>query len=147
MAYGESGNHLLNESQGGAGRSHVGNVLGYWRDRYVSTENPGDGKTPRAAVTSNLTTPSTFWLFDGSFWRIRNVSLGYNAPDVFLGNFRGAISGLRVYLSAENVFTKDNYFGNPQTGVRNNSLLVPGIDATNTYPLAKSLVLGLNITF
>lgn len=147
MAYGESGNNLLNESQGGAGRSHVGNVLGYWRDRYVSAENPGDGITPRAAVTSNLTTPSTFWLFDGSFWRIRNVSLGYNAPDVFLGNFRGAISGLRVYLSAENVFTKDNYFGNPQTGVRDNSLLVPGIDATNTYPLAKSLVLGLNITF
>ncbi|WP_339901501.1 TonB-dependent receptor [uncultured Cyclobacterium sp.] len=147
MAYGESGNNLINESQGGAGRSHVGNVLGYWRDRYVSAENPGDGNTPRAAVTSNLTTPSTFWMFDGSFWRIRNVSLGYNAPESFLGNFKGAVSGLRVYLSAENVFTKDNYFGNPQTGVRNNSLLVPGIDATNTYPLAKSLVLGLNITF
>ncbi|MEX0881833.1 MAG: hypothetical protein WDZ72_00020, partial [Cyclobacteriaceae bacterium] len=131
----------------GAGRSHVGNVLGYWRDRYVSPENPGDGKTPRAAVTPNLTTPSTFWMFDGSFWRIRNVTLGYNAPNTLLDNFGGAIAGLRVYLSAENVFTKDNYFGTPQTGVRNNSLLVPGIDATNTYPFAKSLVLGLNVTF
>ncbi|MEX2569600.1 MAG: TonB-dependent receptor [Cyclobacteriaceae bacterium] len=147
MVYGESGFELINESQGGAGRSHVGNVLGYWRDRYVSPENPGDGKTPRAAVTPNLTTPSTFWMFDGSFWRIRNVTLGYNAPNTLLDNFGGAIAGLRVYLSAENVFTKDNYFGTPQTGVRNNSLLVPGIDATNTYPLAKSLVLGLNVTF
>ncbi|SHN33114.1 TonB-linked outer membrane protein, SusC/RagA family [Cyclobacterium lianum] len=147
MVYGESGFELINESQGGAGRSHVGNVLGYWRNRYVSPENPGDGKTPRAAVTPNLTTPSTFWMFDGSFWRIRNVTLGYNAPNSLLDNLGGAIAGLRVYLSAENVFTKDNYFGTPQTGVRNNSLLVPGIDATNTYPLAKSLVLGLNVTF
>lgn len=147
MAYGESGNQLINESQGGAGRSHVGNVLGYWRNRYVSPENPGDGKTPRAAVTPNLTTPSTFWMFDASFWRIRNVSLGYNAPNTFLDNLRGAVTGLRVYLSAENVFTKNNYFGTPQTGVKDNSLLVPGIDATNTYPLAKSLVLGLNVTF
>src|SRR5690606_31381285 len=59
MVYGEWGSKfkLLSESQGGAGRSAIGNVLGYWRNRYKSPEEPGDGKTPRAAVTANLTTP------------------------------------------------------------------------------------------
>lgn len=147
LIYGEAGNHLLNESQGGAGRSHVGNVLGYWRNRFVSPEDPGDGKTPRAAVTANLTTPSTFWLFDASFWRVRNVSLGYTAPYAWLEKGNHGISGMRVYLSAENIFTRDHYFGTPQTGTQSNNPLVPGIDATNTYPLAKSLVLGLNLTF
>ncbi|HLT93801.1 MAG TPA: TonB-dependent receptor, partial [Membranihabitans sp.] len=114
MAYGEWGNKLLNESQGGAGRSSVGNVLGYWRDRYVSPENPGDGKTPRAAVTANLTTPSEFWLADAGFWRIRNVSLGYTAPSELLGKWGIGVTGFRVFLSAENIFTQDNYYGSPQ---------------------------------
>ncbi|MCB0653548.1 MAG: hypothetical protein KDC85_19885, partial [Saprospiraceae bacterium] len=147
LLYGEWGNQLINESQGGAGRSHVGNVLGYWRDRYVSPEQPGNRTVPRAAVTANLTTPSTFWMFDASFWRVRNVTLGYTAPSILLDKMGGGVSGARIYLSAENVFTKDSYFGTPQTGTRNNSVLTPGIDATNTYPLAKSLVLGINLSF
>lgn len=147
LLYGEWGNQLINESQGGAGRSHVGNVLGYWRDRYVSAEDPGNGTIPRAAVTANLTTPSDFWMFNASFWRVRNITLGYTVPSLMLDRIGGGLSSARIYLSAENVFTKDDYFGTPQTGTRNNSVLTPGIDATNTYPLAKSLVLGINLSF
>src|SRR5699024_9878139 len=72
LLYGEWGDdyYLINASQGGAGRSSVGNVLGYWRNRWRSPEDPGNGKVPRAATTENLTTPSTFWLFNANFWRL-----------------------------------------------------------------------------
>src|SRR5699024_129199 len=108
LLYGEWGDdyYLINASQGGAGRSSVGNVLGYWRNRWRSPEDPGNGKVPRAATTENLTTPSTFWLFNANFWRLRNVTLGYAVPRKLL-DIIGGLNSVRVYVSGENLFTKD----------------------------------------
>ena len=60
---GQWGNKLLNVAIGQAGQSR-GNVDGYWRDRWRSPDHPGNGWTPRAAVTANLTTPSSFSIPD-----------------------------------------------------------------------------------
>lgn len=142
---GEWGNDLINILLKETGQSR-GNVLAFWLDRWKSPEDPGNGKVPRAAVTDNLTTASTFWMKNASFARIRNITLGYTFPAKITNKIKG-ISNARVYFSAENVISFDHYFGSPQTAAQSNNPLAPGIDAINTYPLARSFTLGLNLSF
>lgn len=142
---GQHGNKLLNIGVKEDGQSR-GNVKGLWRDRWRSPEDPGNGWVPRAAVTDNLTTPSTFWLRDASFWRIRTISLGYNLPAPMVSKLN-RITGLYLYASADNVFMRDHYNRNPQTAAYSNSSLVPGIEYEATYPLATTYTLGLNLKF
>jgi len=142
---GQWGNKLLNLAIGQHGQSR-GNVDGYWRERWRSPENPGNGWVPRAAVTSNLTTPSTFWLRNAAYYRIRTVSLGYRMPQNLLNQVPG-IGALRVYASVDNLFMHDHYNKNPQTGTYSNSNTMPGADFDATYPLARTYTFGLNVTF
>lgn len=144
-ADGQWGNHLLNLAIGQHGQSR-GNVDGYWRERWRSPEDPGNGWVPRAAVTSNLTTPSTFWIRSAEYWRIRTISLGYKVPDKVFERIKG-ISGIRIYSSIDNVFMHDHYNKNPQTGSYSNSNTMPGGDFDATYPLARTYTFGLNLKF
>lgn len=143
FADGQWGNKLLNVAVGQHGQSR-GNVDGYWRDRWRSPEDPGNGWVPRAAVTANLTTPSTFWLRSAAFVRLRTISLGYKVPvpESFAG-----ISSARIYASIDNVWMHDHYNRNPQTGSYSNSNTRPGVDFDATYPLARTYTFGLNIKF
>ena len=140
---GQWGNKLLNAAIGQHGQSR-GNVDGYWRDRWRSIEEPGNGWVPRAAVTSNLTTPSSFWLRNAAYWRIRTITLGYNLTNLIKIS---GINGIRISASIDNVFMYDHYNKNPQTGTWSNSNLMPGVDFDATYPLARTYTLGINIKF
>lgn len=142
-ADGQWGNKLLNVAIGQHGQSR-GNVDGYWRDRWRSPEDPGNGWVPRAAVTSNLTTPSSFWLRNAAYWRIRTITLGYKLSDLIKIS---GISGIRLSASVDNVLMKDHYNKNPQTGTWSNSSLMPGVDFDATYPLARTFTLGINVKF
>lgn len=142
---GQWGNKLLNFGTSTHGQSR-GNEHGYWRERWRSPENPGNGWVPRAAVTANLTTPSTFWLRNAAYWRVRTIALGYRVPIAPLERLRG-ISGIRLYASIDNVFMHDHYNKNPQTGTWSNSNTVPGTDYDATYPLARTITFGLNAKF
>ncbi len=142
---GQWGNKLLNRAIAEHGQSR-GNVDGYWRDRWRSPEDPGNGWVPRAAVTANLTTPSTFWLRSAEFVRLRTISLGYKLSGKTLEKIP-AISGLRIYASVDNVWMHDHYNKNPQTGSFSNTNTRPGVDYDATYPLARTYTLGLNVKF
>lgn len=142
---GQGGNKLLNIAISQHGQSR-GNVDGYWRDRWKSPEDPGNGWVPRAAVTSNLTTPSTFWLRDASFWRVRTIALGYKLPENAISRLK-ILNRCRIYASMDNVFMHDHYNKNPQTGSWTNSNTIPGVDYDATYPLARTYTLGLNVNF
>lgn len=142
---GQWGNKLLNIGISQHGQSR-GNVDGYWRDRWRSPENPGNGWVPRAAVTANLTTPSTFWLRNASFFRVRTAALGYQAPARWFEQ-TNAIKSIRLYASVDNVYMHDHYNRNPQTGTWSNSNTVPGADFDATYPLARTYTVGLNAKF
>ena len=142
---GQQGADLLNL----AGRSNQQsrqNVWGMWRDRWRSPENPGNGKMPRAAVTDNMTTASTFWMFDASYWAVRNVTLGYVIPVKILKK-AGWVNSVRVYTSMDNVFMKDHYHRSPQTGNESNTSLVPNLDSGTSYPLASTYTFGLSVKF
>lgn len=81
---------------------------------------------------------------DGSYLKLRTVSLGYNVPAPFLK--RAKIKNVRAYASAQNLYTWTNYSGkDPEVSGRQGNL-TPGFDYA-VYPHSLSYVLGLNVTF
>lgn len=115
-------------------------------DRWNSESDPGNGQVIRAnrSATGMNGTTSTWHIEDGSYLRIKNITFGYTLPKQWLSNI--GINHARVYFSTQNPFTFTKYSGyNPEVNMKGNSL-TPGIDY-GTYPLAKSFVFGLNVTF
>jgi hypothetical protein len=118
--------------------------LGRWR----SEADPGNGRYHRAGsanLSSNITS-STRYLYDGSFLRIRNVTLGYSLPTKGLNKL--GIQRLRMYVAGQNLFmfSKVEGFGNPQGNSSGDNATNNGVE-TGTYPLARNISLGLNLTF
>lgn len=116
-----------------------------WENRWVSPEQPGDGKTPRtlnASNNNNLQTSDRF-IENGSFFRIKTVTLGYNLPKSFLSKFK--INNLRLYVSLNDYFTFTKYsWYNPDLGDMNNSLSNFGVDYAS-YPNTKTILFGINL--
>ena len=111
-------------------------MLGRW-----TAENPTSNiPAARVAIQPNLLQSS--WLIqDGSFVRLKNVVLGYRFK------FNKGIESLRVYASAQNLFTITSYKGfDPEVNSKGQNNLQYGIDY-NAYPLSRTYMFGLNISF
>ena len=81
---------------------------------------------------------------DGSYLRLKTVSLGYTLTPSLLSRLK--ISSIRIYTSAQNLATWTNYSGpDPEVSVRN-SPLTPGFDYS-AYPHSRTIVFGFNATF
>jgi len=123
------------------------NQLGLARDRWRSPEEPGNGKVFKASIDVRgvRRDASSFYIYDGSYLRIRNITLGYNFNPSVISKIRA--SDARIYLSTQNPFTFDKYVGyNPEISSYNSSALTPGVDYFG-YPLSKNLILGISVTF
>ncbi len=118
------------------------NKLTYFtEDRW--TESNKNGSLPRANATDYTKfMTSSGSVFDGSFFKIKQIQLGYSFPKVLVK--KAAIENLRIYGSLEDFFTFTNYPGfDPEvTGVGN----ALGVDK-GSYPNSKKVVLGLSVTF
>lgn len=114
----------------------------FWK----SESDPGDGKTvrPDDNPRGGLRLASTRYMDNGSYLRVNNITFSYTLPDKVISRLK--MNQLRVYLSATNPFTvtKNKSF-NPDVS-NSGSALNPGID-NNNYPLPKSLLAGINISF
>jgi len=87
---------------------------------------------------------SSFYMQNGSYLRVRNITLGYNFSPALIRH--AGMSAARLYFTAQNPFTFTKYIMyNPEVSSYN-SALTPGVDYFN-YPLAKTLSAGINITF
>ncbi|MDH3708958.1 MAG: TonB-dependent receptor, partial [Cyclobacteriaceae bacterium] len=113
-----------------------------------SPSEPGNGEIPRADRLTgnhgNNNRPSSFQIEDGSYIRLRNVTIGYNFPAGAFGDF---IENLRLYASGTNLFTSTDYLGfNPEV---NNQNQFPGVQGEDygAYPLSRVFTFGANITF
>ena len=85
---------------------------------------------------------SDLMVYDGSFLRLRNLTLGYTLPERWTRKV--LISKLRLYLNAENLFTLTSYHGmDPEISSGGTSL---GIDK-GVYPQARTFSAGVNLTF
>lgn len=81
---------------------------------------------------------------DGSFLRINNITLGYTFPKALLK--KAYIQNLRLYATANNLYTFTKYTGfDPEVSTRGNGL-TPGVD-WGAYPKSRSFVFGVNVTF
>ncbi|MBO9636428.1 MAG: hypothetical protein J7578_25225, partial [Chitinophagaceae bacterium] len=81
---------------------------------------------------------SSIYVEDASYLRLKNVELGYSFKNV-LKRMAPGIQNLRVYISAQNVFTITNYTGlDPES--------TDMVDM-GTYPLSRAILFGVNINF
>ncbi len=96
--------------------------------------------------------PSTRFLENGSYLRLKNLMIGYTVPSKTLQSFtKGVVSSLRLYVSAQNIITFSKYSGfDPEVGNRtpfgNNIALTNGIDFA-VYPQPKSYLVGIQANF
>ncbi|TKG93487.1 TonB-dependent receptor [Puteibacter caeruleilacunae] len=91
---------------------------------------------------------SDFYLEDGSFIKLDNLNVGYT----FKTDGWKMIDKLRVYASANNIFTLTNYDGidpevNFDGGDKDKGEVHFGIDQYNIYPKTRTITLGVNLTF
>ncbi|MBC8081925.1 MAG: SusC/RagA family TonB-linked outer membrane protein, partial [Hymenobacter sp.] len=86
---------------------------------------------------------STYFLESGAFLRLTNVVVGYTVPGTALERFR--LASLRVFAAAQNVFTVTNYSGfTPELA---GGPLDSGIEGSTSYPISRTITLGLNVNF
>jgi TonB-linked SusC/RagA family outer membrane protein len=146
---GVEGNEILNLTGRHLSNGEANfNSYAIWNDRWKSAEEPGNGSIPRADRESgrhgNNMRPSSFQVEDGSFIRLRNVTLGYTLPEKMF--FKGNIDKLRFYVTGSNLLTITDYLGyNPEVSNIAGST-TPGEDY-GAYPLNKTIVFGINLNF
>ncbi len=120
------------------GMGWLDNAIGAWADRWRSADDPGAGLKGKA-YSSFGRIKNTDWLYSSDYWRIRNITLGYDLGRLLKTNI---VSGARIYMTAENWFGHDKY-----TGGANPEAVNTSGDDYGGIPLAKSMVVGLNFTF
>ncbi|GAB3497809.1 TonB-dependent receptor [Spirosoma knui] len=124
-----------------------GNLFRGALDRWQSADNPGNGFVNRAnrLSTGSNGEISTWHIEDGSYVRIRTLTLGYSLPSTLLQRLR--LTRARLYVSAQNPFTFTKYLGfNPEVNSRPDSALSSGEDY-GTYPLPRTTSVGINLSF
>ncbi|MEX1137504.1 MAG: TonB-dependent receptor [Balneolales bacterium] len=111
------------------------------------TPENGGNTVPRLIeddANGNYATMSSFYVEDGDYMRIRNVTLGYTIPTSIVEH-TNLLSNMRVYVSAQNLFTFTGYSGfDPE--ITSSNPLSSGID-DGIYPMARTFMLGLNLRF
>jgi TonB-dependent starch-binding outer membrane protein SusC len=126
-------------------------------DRWSPT-NPSN-TIPRAGTVASNVQASSRFIEDGAYTKLKNITLGYTMPENL---FKGKLTKLRIYVSAQNMICITKYsgldpevgrylssgtslgqIGAPQTTAQN---YANGIDVGN-YPIPKSVIAGIQVTF
>ena len=110
-------------------------------DRWTETNRTTD--FPRLSTSDpnkNFSSPSTFYLSNGSYFRIKTLQIGYSLPKSVLNKV--GVQKLRIYVSSNNLMTLTKYTGyDPEIGGGSY-----GIDR-GVYPQARTFLLGVDIAF
>lgn len=142
---GSEGNKIFNGNkyylEGGVGYTNMSNsMFNRWAGEGTSTTVPR-----MSEKNSDNRLISDRYVEDGSYMRIKNLQLGYTLPKGILKYAR--IEKLRIYVAAQNLLTFTSYSGfDPEIGLSKKSSLDIGIDR-GTYPQARTISIGANLTF
>lgn len=98
--------------------------------------------TDYADVESSGGIISSYFLENGNYFKLDNVTLGYT----YSPKSRQLVENLRIYLTAKNVFTLTGYEGNDPSIVTSTGI-TPGIDSNSAYPQATNFTLGVTVRF
>jgi TonB-linked SusC/RagA family outer membrane protein len=145
--YGSQGNEIFNYNK-------------WWLDFWPSFQNQKSknalynswtpertsASTPKASNKSNFsnnTQSTSYYVEDGSFFRLKNLQIGYTLPSNVIGKV--GLTRARVYVQGLNLFTISGYDGlDPDLNTNDDTFF--GVDE-GAYPLVKQYVIGLNIGF
>lgn len=134
------GSRLFLESLQG-GDNQIEAVTRRWRQPGDITDIPRATSDPVASAQNKRV--SSRFIEDGSYLRFKNVTIGYTLNDDILR--KTMLSSVRVYLSAQNLFTFTKYTGlDPEVNYRGDDNSVIGTDFF-TYPQAQTFTLGVNL--
>lgn len=111
-------------------------ILGKYWSNYNTAEQNAKAQYPRIMrdANSNNYAASDFWLIDGSYFRIKNITLGYTVPRTLLQ--KATIANLRLYASLQDFFTVSHF---PKGWD-------PEVSSTG-YPITKSVMFGASVKF
>lgn len=144
--YGVQGNHLWNNVK-------------WWTDFYASFQNSKshtalydswrpDHQNAKVAIQENAGSfstngvPNSYYVENGSYFRAKNIQLGYTINESVLS--RVGVNKLRIYVQGANLFTVTKYQGvDPEIG---GSSVAFGID-DGSYPSPRQFLMGVNLTF
>lgn len=116
----------------------------YWK-HYNTPEQNAEAKYPRLTSTQSghNYAMSDFWLFNGAYFRLKNITVGYTVPKHLTEKL--SIKSLRIYLSANDIlcFSKYPKGWDPE----NSSDVIGGTDNKDFYPITRSILGGINIKF
>jgi len=114
-------------------------------DAFHPITNP-NGNAPALAfsVVNGETSPNSFFVEDGSFVRLKNLSIGYSFPDVMTDKW--GMDNVRLYVNATNLFTFTGYNGlDPEIRPGSvNDAFTLGVD-NGTFPLSRIFLFGVNL--
>jgi hypothetical protein len=146
LFYGSQGNDIFNYNK-------------WWTDFWPSfqgqkstdllynswTPQRTDATVPKASNNSNFSTnteSTSYYVEDGSFFRLKNLQIGYNFPNSILGN---VFTNARVYVQGINLFTATKYSGvDPELSSYNDDF--QGVDE-GSLPNTKQYLIGINLGF
>ena len=116
-------------------------AMNYWTPTNTNTDIP----RPIANTANSNLLISSRYLEDGSYLRVQNLTFGFSMPQDILEKLK--MSRLRIYGSAQNLYTFTNYSGyDPEIGSFNQSPLLTGID-NGRYPSPRTFSIGINVEF
>jgi TonB-linked SusC/RagA family outer membrane protein len=125
-------------------RNHTIAVLNRWK-----YEGDTEATLPRADIDAPAQNyiGSDRWIEDGSYLRMKSITLGYTVPSQILKSFtNNTVSNLRLYVTSENLFTVTKYSGfNPE--VRSSGVTTRNLETTLTTPVPQTFVFGVQLTF
>jgi TonB-linked SusC/RagA family outer membrane protein len=164
---GQAGAHVLDlwSTQNAAPGSPInGNMPRefYYEGRYISEDQPGDGRTPRAgAFNDGIATVASFGIQKTDYLRFKNITLSYKFPSNLIEKI--GLSNATLFTSIENVWTWSDFIGG-NTDARSGSgggpslfggSRIPGVSDDLEYGLTyatlpalpRTFTLGLNFSF
>ncbi|AYD47085.1 SusC/RagA family TonB-linked outer membrane protein [Arachidicoccus soli] len=147
FVYGSHGGKIFNalraETEGLSGlyQNQLAAAADFWTPQNTSAKVPA----PYGGLGNPNLIMSDRWLEDASFLRFQNVRLGYTLPDAIAHHI--AMKGLKVYISAQNLFVITKYSGlDPEVGSRNQDPTLQNIDL-GRYPSPRVFTFGINAQF
>ena len=131
----------LADSEGNFNRDR--RILDAWSATNTGSTLP---RLSRTDPNGNFSKPSDYFIEDGSYLRLKNLTIGYDFSRLLrkVPHFADRGSSLNVYFSAENLLTITKYSGmDPEVGVTGDT---PGFD-TIKYPVSRVFAFGIKLSY
>jgi TonB-linked SusC/RagA family outer membrane protein len=118
-------------------------LLDSWSPTNTSSLIP----SPNISAAETEYASSSYYVQNGSFFRMKNLQIGYSLPAQKIFGSKSGINKFRIYASATNIFTVTKYEGlDPEVSQESSTFSAPGVDR-GIYPNPRQFLLGLSVGF